>query len=69
MSYADDSKVRIETKTVTYTIEAKPPHNFYSISTSKGMLPKALRGSYTTIPAASKAVESYLKQNDKSITN
>lgn len=69
MSYEEDAKVRIETKTVTYTIEAKPPHNFYLITTSKGMLPKALKGSYTTIPAASKAVESYLKQNDKTITN
>lgn len=65
VSYEDISTLKIETKNVTYTIAAKPPHSFYYISSSKGPLPKALKGSYTSITLAEQEVKKYINGTDK----
>lgn len=68
VSYDDLSTLKIETKNVTYTIGAKPPHNFYYISSSKGPVPKALKGSFTSITLAEQEVKRYINSTDKKQT-
>lgn len=64
VSYEDSSKVEIKTKTMIYTI-VFGPRNFYYITPNKGMVPQALKGAFTTIPAAEKAVRNYLLHQGK----
>lgn len=65
VSYEDLTKAVIETKTIKYTIAVKPPHNFYYVSVSKGAPPRELQGAYTTIDAASRDINNYLKRIGK----
>lgn len=69
VNYEESAKLKIETKNVTYTIEAKPPHNFYYITSSKGPVPKILKGSFTSISLAEQAVKRYIADNNKSQIN
>lgn len=61
----EEEAVEIATKGVTYTIQMSEPHNFYKIKVSKGMVPKALKGSYTMLIQAETAVKRYIAEQKK----
>lgn len=65
IDYGDDAKVVVSTKTMNYTIETQGPNNFYFIKPSKGFAPKELKGAFTTIDAAQKAISNYLARQGK----
>lgn len=48
-----------------FTVKSSNPHGFYSIHTSKGILPDELSGKYTSVKMAADHARSVLTKNKK----
>lgn len=67
ISDEEDLKFEVATKGVTYSVDPSTPFGFYTISVSKGMVPKDLQGSFTLSQIALNKINQYIAKTKKEV--